>query len=406
MKSLLKSATAILFCVAVLMTTFVSAASPSDVKDMPPVSRYSYTPLTWALDLNLIDPKDGNIVPGQDLLRAELADIMVRYLGRNVTTIALAPYYDDVDKDAWYYDSLGKAYQMGIIQGYNRMMRPLDKITREEAFTILARTLKISDEAKDIDEMKAFSDADTVSDWAVKKVAALVKAGYILGGTSATNAELKVINPKSNISREEFITIIWRMRNHPTITEPKYFEIPITTNYKLEIVTSTSSTAEPVAQVLQSGLSTPEGQIDLNIPSTIVDSIPLSDLKLTVSTQQSSGKRRTYFGMELIDGQSYTFQQLFNELATIAEAKSHYVGLNLVDFGIHMTNSDMGDLRKLYELVNIVYTATIDTRADEWEALGITMASKYDATIKYDIFNAANVRTAHGVEISLNVQAE
>lgn len=398
MKKRLKSAVAILFCLSVLLTTFVSAVDLNEVKDMPQDPEYySYEPLKWALDRQLVDVTDDRIEPKAELLRADVVDIMVRYLGNNVKGIDIAPYFTDVDANAWYYPSLTKGYQMGIIQGYANLLRPLDKVTREEAFTILARTLQLSELNEDMEAIKAFGDYTSISDWALKKIAALVRAGYVIGD------DKKNINPKNYITKEEFITIIWRSRNSPFFVEPTFKpDATSVSNYSLSIVNDDPNAPTGI-EIIQYGLSTNEGDIDLKIKSEVSDSVLLSNLKLRVSTVQGAGKRVSYFGMTLIDGQTYTFQELFNQLANIAEGWSKYVGFNIPVVNINKTNGTLGDLRKLYKLVNDVYVATINTRPDTWASLGITMHSETEATILYDIYDSFGNVTDRGVSITLNV---
>lgn len=47
--------------------------------------------------------------------------------------------YRDVLPSAWYYSDMGKAVKMGAFQGANGLLNPDAPITREEAFTVLAR---------------------------------------------------------------------------------------------------------------------------------------------------------------------------------------------------------------------------------------------------------------------------
>jgi S-layer homology domain. len=395
MKVILKSTIALFFITALLLTSFVSAANLEDIKDMPAATYYATDALKWAVTQKLIDPVDGNISPASDLLRAELADIMVRYAGSGAAEIDIARYYTDLDKNAWYYSSICKAFRLGIIKGYANLMRPLDKLTREEAFTILARTLNLKDESKDVAEMKKFGDVTDVSDWAVAKVAALVKAGYVLGDGSN-------INPKKNITKEEFLTIIYRMR---TITPPTPIEPPFVpsdssfSNYMFVLKSDNGPS------YVDYGLVNNEDGLSLSIKNEVADTVELADINLQVSTVSGSGKRTSLFGMTLEDGKNYTGQELFNQLATISEGLSNYVQLGIPVEEINKTNGTIGDLRDLFKLVNHVYSVTINQYPQIWAGLGITMHSDTSATILYDIYDNFGNKTDSGVAITLNVNA-
>lgn len=74
-------------------------------------------------------------------------------------------------------------------------MRPNDMITRQEAFTILARALKMTGGVKS--DFNNFGDSSRVANWAVSAIGAMVKAGYIRG-------ENNLLNPTVNMTRAQF----------------------------------------------------------------------------------------------------------------------------------------------------------------------------------------------------------
>ena len=83
----------------------------------------------------------------------------------------------DVDADAWYAEDLQKAVYMGTMK-LDTYMRPDDSITRQEAFTVLARAFKMTDGT--VDDLSGFADNNLVAGWAVPGVGALVN-GYVKG---------------------------------------------------------------------------------------------------------------------------------------------------------------------------------------------------------------------------------
>ncbi len=95
--------------------------------------------------------------------------------------------FGDVAEEDWYYDVLSIASEYRLIFGYGSgKFGPMDKITREQAMTIIARAMKITGlkvELTDSEVNKAL--------------------------TSFTDANL--IGPKDNITRAEVAAIVRRL---------------------------------------------------------------------------------------------------------------------------------------------------------------------------------------------------
>jgi hypothetical protein len=132
-----------------------------------------------------------------DLTRAEMAAVINRAFGG--TSKASLEKFTDMSKEAWYYDDMSKVVNMGIFNGSNGKLSPKSKITREEAFAVLARAIKLP--GTDPSSLSKFSDAANISSWAKPEVAAMVKAGYIKGSGSE-------LNPKGFITRAQFAQIM------------------------------------------------------------------------------------------------------------------------------------------------------------------------------------------------------
>lgn len=148
----------------------------------------------------LVGFENNEIRPKNNLTRAEMAAIISRAFG--AITMADISAYNDVPHDTWYFESVAKAVQMGAMVGKSAtQMCPVCNITREEAFSVIGRILALSDE--DTSVLSKFHDAANVSSWAAKNVAALVKRGYVNGDNYGN------LNPKANITREEFAQVMY-----------------------------------------------------------------------------------------------------------------------------------------------------------------------------------------------------
>jgi hypothetical protein len=153
---------------------------------------------------------NNNYAPDRVITRAEFAAIIVRALG-------LAPgtggnSFKDVEASKWYCGYIKTASTYGIIQGYNAdAFGPNDRITREQAMTMIARTMKITGlkpEMKDNEISSLFakySDGTASSDFARTGIAACLKTGIITGRSGNTMA------PKNYITRAEVAVMVQRL---------------------------------------------------------------------------------------------------------------------------------------------------------------------------------------------------
>lgn len=153
--------------------------------------------LEAAVENGLLQGNNGKIMPYANLTRAQMATILARAFGANGQ--ADLSSFKDVSSSAWYYTSLAEAVQMGAFEGDNGYLTPNTPITRQAAFTVLARLMKLGDGTAA--DLAAFSDADQVSSYAVGPLAALVNGGYLHGSNGK-------INPRANITRGQFAIIM------------------------------------------------------------------------------------------------------------------------------------------------------------------------------------------------------
>jgi len=189
----------VLIMVISSMSLLANAVKPSDFTDFPHGS-WSEEAVTAAIENDLLHGRNnGTIGPKDYLLRAEAAAIINRAFGATVK--ANISKFTDVSKDSWYYADIQKAVNMQTIMGVsNSEINPEGNITRESIFTVVARALVLPDGNKTI--LEKFSDKESISEWAVPKVAAMVARGYINGD------DLGNINPQAFITREEFAQLM------------------------------------------------------------------------------------------------------------------------------------------------------------------------------------------------------
>lgn len=198
-----KRLTALLLVVCMLLTIMPAAmaVSVNSFKDFP--TGWSKEAMTAAVNNGLlVGVSDTEIQPQANLTRAELAAIVTRAFGAKTKTDISA--FTDVSTSDWFYDSIAKAVKMEALQGKSASrMDPLSSITREEVFTAVARILVL--ESNNTAALDKFPDKGSVSSWAVSSLSALAEKGYVNGD------ETGKLNPKANITREEFAQFMHNM---------------------------------------------------------------------------------------------------------------------------------------------------------------------------------------------------
>ncbi len=137
--------------------------------------------------------------PGENITREDYVTFLVRALGIEGEGEA----FPDCD-----VPEVATARGAGIVNGdTDGNFRPADPITRQDVFTIAARSAKVS-ELSDISEAEAmFSDWAFVSEYACGSIAAMVKAGVILGNGDGT------VNPLGFTTRAEAAVLLHRLQN-------------------------------------------------------------------------------------------------------------------------------------------------------------------------------------------------
>ena len=150
----------------------------------------------WS-DRGVIQGHNGDFEPDSPITRADMAVIIDRIMDYQTKA---ENKFSDLD-NAYYKDPILRVAQAGVMQGDGKNVRPKDKITREEAVSMLARALSVTAGGSST----SFADNSRISSWAMANVAAFAKNGYI-AGRSGNRFE-----PKANITRAEVIKLLDNM---------------------------------------------------------------------------------------------------------------------------------------------------------------------------------------------------
>ena len=184
-----------------------------------------------AVSYGYIDGTDNNDPAVTDLLgsdytkaitRGQFASIAIRLYETRLAMNGLNGEIainngDDVFADSVGNEAIAKAYNLGILGGYNSAdsrsgvyVGPNDLITREQAATMLARLMSKLDEdlgRSMLDGMTGVTlpFTDSIADWALDSVETVYEAG-VMNGTSGTT-----FSAKDNYTIEQSIVTVMRI---------------------------------------------------------------------------------------------------------------------------------------------------------------------------------------------------
>ncbi|MCZ8516440.1 S-layer homology domain-containing protein [Paenibacillus filicis] len=149
---------------------------------------------------------DKTFSPGTKISRADMVVLLVRALNLKAE---FTSNFSDVNKSDYYYESLGIAKQLGLVNGMEEnIFDPKKEITREDLMVLCVRALKLSGNYAqgNVADLSKFADSTKIAPYAVEGVASLVKLGIVEGSDNG-------INPLGTATRAEAAVIIYRMMN-------------------------------------------------------------------------------------------------------------------------------------------------------------------------------------------------
>ena len=152
-------------------------------------------------------PSANTYNPAANITRADFLYSLVRSLGVNTK---ISGNFDDVSKDAYYYNEIAIAKALGITAGIgNNKFGPDSGITRQDMMVMTEKALKL---LKKVNQQGAatvldkFTDRQSISSYAANSVATIVKEGLIVGSGNK-------INPTGSTTRAEAAVFLYRIYN-------------------------------------------------------------------------------------------------------------------------------------------------------------------------------------------------
>ncbi|MWV47409.1 S8 family serine peptidase [Paenibacillus sp. HJL G12] len=142
--------------------------------------------------------------PKAQTTRAEFASFIARAL--KLDTSAASVPFTDVKSDAWYSGAVAAAYKAGLIQGVSEAsFAPNKPITREEMAVLAVRAYEWSHKSNTASNDAAFTDASSISAWAVASVGKSSNLGIMQGQKNGQ------FIPKASASRAETAQTIYNL---------------------------------------------------------------------------------------------------------------------------------------------------------------------------------------------------
>ncbi len=192
-----KKILSVLLVIMMLMQTLVITNFAADVDGFTdfPKNSWSTEAMTAAVDNGLlVGTSKTTIEPAKNLTRAEFAAIVTRAFG--ATKTADISNFKDVAADDWFYESVAKVVQMGVMNGTGATtFDPNAFMKREDVILAMARILFV--DGTDISVLDQFSDRGNIDTWSLAAIAGMVAEDYVHGYEDGT------IRPQNYITREE-----------------------------------------------------------------------------------------------------------------------------------------------------------------------------------------------------------
>jgi hypothetical protein len=144
--------------------------------------------------------------PNNSMTRAEFVTMVVRAFPVRETVVQAMDFSDVSKPDVWYFESLQKAYQAGLIEGYGSRFMPNAPISREHMMLILNRlaTNIGMTVPQDGPELNTFQDYSAVTPAFIASAENLVKAKVVIGKNGKLHMKLPA-------SRAEGTVMIYRL---------------------------------------------------------------------------------------------------------------------------------------------------------------------------------------------------
>ena len=165
-------------------------------------SEWFYEAVKYVYDKGMMNGvSDTAFAPYSNLTRGMIAQVLYNLEGKPAVS---GSAYTDVAADQWYNDAVNWAAQKGIVTGYgDGTFGPMDNITREQMAAILYRYAQYKGyDVSAKGDLTAFTDGNTVSDWAKDAMS------WAVGTTLFNGKGDGILDPTTTATRAEVAKIL------------------------------------------------------------------------------------------------------------------------------------------------------------------------------------------------------
>lgn len=169
------------------------------------VSDWYYDAVKYAVDKQMFTgTSETTFSPNANMTRAMLVTVLHRMEGR--PAVNAANNFRDVKNGQWYTEAILWANARNIVTGYgNGLFGIDDPVTREQMAAILYRYAQAKGfNTAALDDLGGYTDAPSVSQWALEAMKWAVGQGLINGTTETT------LSPGGTATRAQVATILMR----------------------------------------------------------------------------------------------------------------------------------------------------------------------------------------------------
>lgn len=143
--------------------------------------------------------------PGQKVTRGEYLAWLVRTLDLKAE---FNTTFSDMKQTDLYYKEIGIAKALGIALGTNGSFYPETEIARQDLAVLTMRALRAvgkNEQTPSAEDLKRFTDAANVANYAVDDMAAMVKMGFINGRSNV------ILSPAGTTTRAEAAQVLYKI---------------------------------------------------------------------------------------------------------------------------------------------------------------------------------------------------
>ncbi|WP_127537576.1 S-layer homology domain-containing protein [Paenibacillus illinoisensis] len=152
---------------------------------------------------------DGKFNPTSNIKRQDFAILLVRALNLDTDNPPQSPSFKDVPQNNYAFSAIEAAVKAGLIKGMGNGVFGINQnLTREQMAVIFVNALGVNSAGKG--QNLAFSDVNSISDWAKDAVGAAVELELMKGNPDGT------FKPYNQASRQEVALVAYKFLNEKT----------------------------------------------------------------------------------------------------------------------------------------------------------------------------------------------